>query len=147
MGLEIQRMAIGGAMTDPEIKVDWPPNITDINDVLPVSMNNIFAYGGIIYNPGGGKLPPWLIAHEKIHFAQQGLFPARWWEKYLEDQKFRLEQEIEAHQEEYRVFCWFNRDRNKRRVHLKHMSRRLAARMYGRIITAKKARKIIKAGA
>ena len=131
-------------MSDPEIVNDWPPNIDAIREVLPVSRFNIFAYGGIIYNPGGDRLPPWLIGHEKVHFAQQGRFPARWWEKYLKEPKFRLEQEIEAHQEEYRVFCWFNRKRNRRRVHLKHMAKRLAAPMYGGIISADRARKLIK---
>ena len=134
-------------MTDPEIVNDWPPNIEAIRAVLPVSRFNIFAYGGKIYNPGGEKLPPWLVGHEKVHFAQQGRNPEHWWAKYLSDTKFRLEQEIEAHQEEYRVFCWFNRKRNRRRVHLKHMAKRLAAPMYGRLISAKVAHGIIKRGA
>ncbi len=107
--------------------------------VLPITGREIFAYGGIIYNPGGGHIGPELIAHEEIHFTQQGSDPAGWWDKYLKEPEFRLEQELEAHIEEYRVFCRLNRDRNRRSVFLHTISHRLAAPMYGGLLTAREA--------
>jgi len=125
---------------------DWPPNIEAIRAVLPVSESNIFAYGNKIYNPGGSELPDWLIAHEHTHFVQQNLYGLRrWWKRFLTDEAFRLDQELEAHRTEYRVFCRLNLDRNARARQLSEMGRRLAAPMYGGIITAREAMKEIRA--
>ncbi len=55
-----------------EIVNDWPTNIAAIRAVLPVTRGNIFAYGGKIYSPGSKTLAPELIAHEQVHFRQQG---------------------------------------------------------------------------
>lgn len=122
-----------------EIVNDWPPNIKAIRAVLPVSAGNIFAYGGKIYNPGCAELTPELLAHEAVHFRQQGKFPGRWWKKFLRRPEFRLEQELEAHREEYRVFCQLHRDRNAKARFLRQISLRLAAPMYGGIITLREA--------
>ena len=102
------------------IVTDWPPNISLIRAKLPVTERNIFAYGGIIFNPGGIALSPELIAHEKVHFAQQrGLNrwwrrngDEVWWRRFLEDPEFRLQQEAEAHRAEYREYCRRHPDRN-----------------------------------
>ena len=106
-----------------EIKSEWPPIIEKIRAVLPVTSRNIFAYDKVIYNPGSGHLAPWLIAHEKVHFRQQGWRPKRWWKKFLASPKFRLEQELEAHQAEYRCFCTEVRDRNHRARSLNMIAR------------------------
>ena len=135
-----------GLMSHLEIRDEWPPNIEAIRAVLPVSEGNIFAWAPIIYNPGGGELSEALIGHEKVHFAQQGGNPAKWWRKFLKDPEFRLSQELEAHREEYRVFCWFNRDRNAQARYLLHVAKRLAKPMYGGIITVTEAREQIKRG-
>jgi hypothetical protein len=121
----------------------WPPNIDQIRAVLPVSEKNIFAYGGTIYSPGSATLPAWLVAHESVHFEQQGRFPARWWKKFLKDEVFRLDQELEAHRVEWAAFRVLNRDRNTQAIYLSRMARRLSAPMYGGIITAAEARKEI----
>ena len=128
-------------MTD--IVKDFPPNIDDIRAVLPITGREIFAYGNVIYNPSGARLGPELIAHERVHFRQQGLFPKRWWKKFLKSPEFRLEQELEAHREEYRVFCLTHRDRNAQSGFLRLIARRLAAPMYGGLITAFEAAKEI----
>lgn len=124
-------------MTD--IRAQWPPNIVDIRAVLPVTDSNIFAYGDVIYNPGGGHLSLELIAHEQVHFRQQGGKPATWWKKFLKSPDFRLEQEMEAHRAEYREFCRNHRDRNHRSRYLRELGRRLAAPMYGGLITVREA--------
>lgn len=124
---------------------DWPPNIEEIRAVLPVTEKNIFAYDLVIFNPGGGKLPQELHHHEAVHFKQQTAIGVEaWWLAYLSDEKFRLAQEIPAHKAEYRCYCKYNRDRNEQAQRLREMGRRLAAPMYGGIITVNEAMKRIR---
>ncbi len=96
------------------IFMEFPPNIDAIRAVLPLTGREIFAYGGIIYNPSGCRIGPELVAHEQVHFRQQGTRPKRWWKKFLAHTEFRMEQELEAHRAEYWAFCKINRDRNAR---------------------------------
>jgi hypothetical protein len=126
-----------------DIIAGWPPNIAMIRAVLPVSPRNIFAYDGKIYAPEGGPLPPELIAHEQVHFRQQGNDVAGWWDRFLTDPEFRLDQEMEAHRIEWQVFLASKPSRRERRFRLKQMGKRLSAPMYGRIITANQAMKAI----
>ncbi len=124
---------------------DWPPNINEIRAVLPVTERNIFAYDGKIFNPGGGKLPIELHAHEAVHFKQQAEVGVEaWWVRFLAEPDFRLSQEIPAHKEEHRVYCNHNRDRNDQARHLRALGKRLAAPMYGGIITINEAMKAIR---
>lgn len=124
---------------------DWPPNIEEIRAVLPVTSRNIFAYDHVIYNPGGGKLGPELLAHEAVHFEQQDeIGVVQWWKKFLEDEAFRLDQEIPAHRAEYFEYCKGHRDRNERANMLRQLGRRLSAPMYGSIITVNEAMKAIR---
>ena len=127
---------------------DWPPNIEQIREVLPVTERNIFAYNQTIYNPGGGKLPPSLIEHEKVHFLQQVNYEGgheAWWERFLVDKAFRLQQEIPAHKIEWRVYLMSAKatQRNHRRLTLKEMAKRLSAPMYGNIISFREAKRLI----
>jgi hypothetical protein len=62
-----------------------------------------------------------------------------WWDRYLVDTDFRLEQELEAHRVEYRTFCSRNKDRNLRAKYLHATSSRLASPMYGKLLTTKEA--------
>jgi hypothetical protein len=123
---------------------DWPPNIAAIRAVLPVTRNNIFAYGGTIYSPGSSSLPPELIAHEQVHFEQQAVIGVdQWWTRFLADPKFRLSQEIPAHKAEYRHMLRAATSRQQRRFvkskGLKMLGKRLSAPMYGGIITTQTA--------
>lgn len=126
---------------------DWPPNIDQIRKVLPVTKRNIFAFGNRIYSPSSKTLPEWLIEHEKVHFAQQEDYGVRkWWTRFLKDPEFRLSQELPAHRREYQAFCQRYADRNMRSMYLQEIGRRLAAPMYGSIITAREAVKEIRDG-
>lgn len=136
---------------DVAIVNDWPPNIEAIRAVLPVTENNIFAHSHRIYNPGGGILPLELLAHEKVHFVQQDEFEADglkgvegWWELFLESPTFRLSQEIPAHRAEYQTYCKYHRDRNEKAQMLRSLGQRLAAPMYGSLMTVNEAMKAIR---
>jgi hypothetical protein len=136
-------------MVDMKVVQGWPPNIKAIRAVLPVTRRNIFCYGDIIYYPGGNKLPPELMAHEAVHQEQQGSDPALWWKKFLASPKFRLDQEIPAHQAEYRHMLANAPSRQVRRYvkskGLKQLAKRLSAPMYGGMITAGEAARRIRA--
>lgn len=132
---------------------DWPPNIDAIRKVLPVTEKNIFAYDGVIYCAGNDKLYPEIHAHEEVHFEQQRNHPGGaegWWKDFLEDPRFRLEQEIPAHQAEYQHLLRNAPHRNARRYikkkGLKALAQRLAAPMYGKIISVPHAMRLIAQG-
>jgi len=125
---------------------EFPPNIEAIRKKFPLKGNEIFAWGSIIYNPSGGELTPALISHEGVHELQQKGNPEKWWKRYLRDDKWRFDQELEAHQAEYQTFCRDEPNRNRRRAFLKALARRLSAPMYGRIATYQRAHNLIKKG-
>ena len=108
----------------------------------------IFAWGGIIYNPSGNPVSNELGCHELVHCRQQAGNPEAWWRRYIEDPKFRLDQEIPAHQVEYGEFCLHNpigHVRNKRRAYLNDAAKRLSSPLYGSLVTYERARALIKA--
>lgn len=124
----------------------FPPNISDINAVVSLTGNEIFAWGDIIYNPSGAKLTRELLAHERTHSKQQGKDIEGWWKRYLTDTKFRFRQELEAHHVEYAVYNSIEPNRNRRRIFLKHLAKRLSSSMYGSLITFNNAKNLLKAG-
>ena len=129
-----------------KIVKEFPPNIEAIRAKFPLKGSEIFCWGDIIYSPSTDRLPTWLIMHESVHTRQQKEIGGTeiWWERYLKDTKFRFEQELEAHQVEYRSFCELARERVRRRIYLKIVARKLASPMYGRMVTFEKAKKLIK---
>lgn len=74
----------------------------------------IYAFGDIIYNPGGHFLPPAIVAHEAEHGYRQhnGYGPEKWWRKYIDDAAFRYQEELKAHAAEYRAQAGGDRNRN-----------------------------------
>jgi hypothetical protein len=128
-----------------EIKQEYPPNIGKIRQAgIPLGGKEIFAYDNVIYNPSGGRLTEPLIAHEKVHFKQQGDDTDAWWERYLVDMDFRLEQELAAHRAEYKDFCRSVRQREKRVRFLSEIALRLSGPLYGGKITHRDAMKAIR---
>lgn len=131
-----------------KISHDYPPNIEAIRKVFDIKDRNdiVFTYGDTIHNPSKGKLTDSLIAHELVHTGQQALEPDKWWEKYLEDPAFRLSQEVEAYQEQYRFFISRYKDRNRRAVFLYKIASDLSGKMYGNMIEYRKAVELITKG-
>jgi hypothetical protein len=119
-----------------------PPNYEAIAAALGhPPPNAVYAYGDAVYSPSTTDLPPDLLAHEAVHLRQQVECggPDRWWERYLEEPAFRLEQEVEA----YRVQLACFSDRASRRECLQHVVRDLAGPMYGRLVTKQQARELL----
>lgn len=130
-----RRSAILQESLDPyavKVKEEFPPNIDKIREAgIQLSGKEIFAYRKTIYNPSGGQLTKWLVAHEKVHFKQQGDDTEGWWDRYLVDIDFRLDQELEAHRAEYKHFCYVYKSREQRVRFLSEIALRLSGPLYG----------------
>ena len=125
-----------------------PPNFAKIAAAFELRRwpGAIFCYGDTIYNPSGAEITPALLAHETAHSERQ-IIPEAWWDRYLADKKFRLEEEIIAHRVEWLRFCAEGWNRHERRRYLAAIAGRLASPLYGSMITVHGAKRIIEAEA
>lgn len=116
-----------------KILKDWPPNIKEIKVRFPDMGNQVlFAYGNVIYSPSTYDIPDYLIAHEEIHEKQQGVMGVEeWWNKYLTDDKFMLEQEVEAYHAQYEFYCERESNLNLRYKMLASCAKALSGPTYG----------------
>jgi hypothetical protein len=130
-----------------QVKYEYPPNYDEICQHIPAVKKHpyiVFTYAPAIYSPAGIKLPPDLVVHEEVHIARQTK-PAEWWQKYLTDIDFRLNEELEAYRAQY-LFALEHYNRKERRLLLTGMTKDLSGEMYGKIITRKEAIKLITNG-
>jgi hypothetical protein len=129
-----------------KIVVDKPPNWDELNAVfgLETKRGLLYAFGDILYNPDGIAVSPPIMAHEEVHKDQQGNDIEGWWQRYIVDINFRLNQELEAHRREWKVYKQMVKDRNYRSAYLSYISSRLASSLYGNVVTSKDAKQLIK---
>lgn len=130
-----------------KIVQDYPPNIETLRSAFKLSGQEIFTYGDTVFNPSGGTLSEELVEHENIHILQQQFYtggPVAWWERYVAEPEFRLQEELAAHRNEYLTFCRRNKDRNARNNYLIRIATRLASPMYGNVIGVREAMQRIK---
>lgn len=121
-----------------------PPNYEEITARFQVHPFAVFTFGECIYNPRKVVLEQDVIEHEKVHAAQQRPGgPNAWWQRYLADPAFVLEQELEAYRRQYDFFCKTNRDRNDQLRKLLQLAGDLASPMYGSVIGLGEAMKAI----
>lgn len=98
----------------------------------------IFTYGELI-TTYHGEMTEDFIPHEMTHVRQQAEYPGgkdAWWQRYLEDDKFRLEQELEAYRNQYQ---WLLKNplvnKQERFENLKWYAVSLSGSMYGNIVS------------
>jgi len=109
-----------------------PPNWSILEDKFGVKWGNVVVtYGNKVYS--SSKITPDLVVHESIHVKQQGAIPT-WWEQYLEDPTFRLEQELEAYKEQVKWGKKNIKDRNKQFRFVSKLAQDLSGSMYGNCI-------------
>jgi len=125
-----------------KIVFKYPPNIKRIKEHFPIKRGVIFTYGNRLYNPDRGEIDDALMVHEETHTAQQGNNPDEWWDRYFIDKAFRLEQETEAYQNQYK-YALDNYNRASRKRLLRQISKDLSSSLYGNLITEKEAKEII----
>lgn len=125
---------------------EYPPNFDHICEVIPAVRDQkgiVFTYGDTIYNPSGQEIQDHLELHESIHEVQQSKIGVEeWWDKYLIDVDFRLEQELEAYRAQYK-FTSKVYGRANAQMLLKEVAKDLSSPMYGSIMKYKQARKEI----
>jgi len=127
-----------------KIKYEFPP----IYDLVTKSFGSmdkyiVYTYGDTIYSPHGIVPSDNVIVHETVHSRQQDKDPQSWWERYVEDKTFRLEQELEAYRAQYQFYKTTNKDRNDRARFRMKIAGHLSGSMYGSMITLKKAMSLI----
>ena len=121
-----------------------PPNWEKINKTFDLKGRKVvFTYGDTLYNPHGGDIPPHLMVHEETHRIQQGAEVKEWWEQYLHDDVFRLGEELEAYQAQYRHLKKTVKDRNALARFLFVIAGDLSSPIYGSLITHREATKLI----
>lgn len=114
------------------------PNLSILKDKFGISEEDtIVAYGDVIYTPKKG-LSHDLIVHELVHCERQKYSKEgsdRWWELYMSDEAFRLQEELIAYQQQYKYCCKVYKDKN-RRVEIAHaMASELSSSRYGKMVS------------
>lgn len=128
-----------------------PPNFEEIVAVFPQAARHgvLFCWGDRIYAPGpASPIGREFLAHEQVHCDRQGREVESWWRRYLSDPVFRLEEELPAHVAEFKSLREQHRDRwvsgrAMRRTFAAHVARKLAAPLYGSMISVDDAKKAI----
>lgn len=130
-----------------KISYEKPPMLDMIiaAGMRPIVEKTCFTYGDTLYNPGKlPNLPPEYMRHEETHSVQQGKSPDGWWQRYLVDPYFRIDQEAEAFAVQYLFYkTYINRDRNAGARALFQLAGLLASPTYGSIIGHQAAQRMI----
>ena len=95
------------------------------------------------------KLPNHVLAHELVHVRQQADYPggaSKWWYEYLENDKFRFEQEIEAYVTQVRWIREHTEESSRvwRRQMIDQLAADLSSSMYGNVVSYAKAKELLK---
>jgi hypothetical protein len=126
------------------ISKEFPPNYKKIEKAFHPGLNVVFTYGKIIYAPHiDFGLPDDLIFHEEVHSRRQADNPHFWWEKYIKDKEFRLQEEVVAYQRQYNFYLQHH-DRNKTYFFLNLIACDLAGSNYGNMVNYQEAVRLIK---
>lgn len=130
-----------------------PPMFNEIAAAFPGARGDgvIFCWGNSIHAPtlaDGAVISPELVAHEQVHCDRQGADVAGWWARYIADERFRLLEEFPAHVAEFKALCGLYRDRwvsarAMRRTFAARVARKLAAPLYGNMISVAEAKALI----
>lgn len=126
----------------------YPPNFVAIRTAFPQVVGRqgiLYAWGDRVYNPSGVNVPWWLHEHEETHGKRQLAGTVlrhgedspvnAWWDRYIRDATFRLEEEIPAHQAEWRVFKSIKLNHKDQKTYLASMAQRLSGPLYNNMIS------------
>lgn len=129
-----------------KIVKDYPPNFKEIDAAFGIRKTPgvVFTYGDTIYSPHHTMLPNDLVAHEEVHERQQADMggPELWWERYLVDPQFRLDQEVEAYRTQL-GYAKVHYNRARKRDLMRHVVKTLTSSIYGNIITKAEAERLL----
>lgn len=120
-----------------------PPNYDKIAKKFDLTESVVFTYGDKLYVPNGEEIPLHLMVHEEVHEEQQGDDPEAWWDRYLEDPDFRLQQEVEAYRKQYKVVRKIT-TKKQATDFLNRVAKDLSGKIYGNVVDYKTARQLIR---
>lgn len=83
-----------------------------------------------------GQPSPQIIHHEEVHIRQQLAFPggpAAWWREYIQNDRFRLQEELEAHKEEAAYIRKYVGNRKKQAEKLDYLAHSMSRNYAGMI--------------
>ncbi len=126
-----------------EIVKDYPPNIHEIAKKFKLHKGVVFTYGNKLYNPDDGPIDTALLIHEQTHTEQQGDDPESWWKRYISDPKFRINQEVEAYQNQYQRMKRNIKNLVKLEQRLNMIAQDLSGEMYGSVMSFENAKRLI----
>jgi hypothetical protein len=127
------------------INEEYPPNIDDIDKRFGVKNkpNILYCWDDKIYNPSCTLVPDHILVHETVHSVRQEGDPVSWWKRYIEEPRFRLDEEVVAHRSEWGQFVKDYKDRNLRAKYLHSMCQRLSGFLYGNLVNYQEAKQRI----
>lgn len=147
----MKEIDFGAVKEQKHVVRDVPPNWTDIIQAFPIVAEAkdrvVFTFYPNIYVPGEKRLPPDVYVHETVHLKQQEAYGVeKWWDQYIYDPVFRLEQELEAYGVQLALY---NDGRSRVFEYMKdRLAQDLSSEFYGRLISfgeaASKIRRIAK---
>lgn len=120
-----------------KLKRELPPNYEEIVKTLSPSDKAVFTYGDTLYIPQDidmSRVEDHLLVHEEVHGKQQQ-DPVAWWNRYLADADFRMDQELEAYATQYAFVCKKNIMAKQKKSFLERIAADLASPMYGSVLT------------
>lgn len=124
---------------------DFPPIYDEIlNHGMKPTEATIYTYGDSIFNPHKNDLSYDILAHEEVHANQQGDKPMEWWDKYLINKDFRIQEESEAYGAQYAFICNSVKDRNARSRILHSIAMILSGPIYGNAISYQEATNMVR---
>ncbi len=120
--------------------VAYPPNIEAIRKVFTFTRRVIFCYGDTIYNPDNVWIDRPMIVHEEVHMKQQAeIGIEEWWDRYLADPVFRVEQEKPAYRAQYIDAKKYIKRIEKLNLYAIALAEALSGDTYGHCIGSKEA--------
>lgn len=115
----------------------FPPNFKRLIEHFPIQGKPgiLYAFGDVLYNPSGVKIPKWVMRHEEVHGKQQNIDGvADWWDRYILNPAFRLDEELLAHRAEWQSYQGYFKAKHARNTYLHKIAVRLSSPLYGNLI-------------
>lgn len=120
-----------------KLKRELPPNYEAIAKTLNPNENTVFTYGNTLYAPNitdDKQIEDHLWIHEETHEKQQ-INPQKWWNRYIAEPEFRMDQELEAYGNQYAFVCKKNLNAKIKKGFLERIASDLCSSLYGNLLT------------
>ena len=130
-----------------KIQTQKPPQwiLDEVKEKFGVEWESpvVFTYGDLI-TTSKGEMREDLLHHEPVHTKQQKEYGGadKWWREYLDNPKFRFDQELEAYRSQYK---WILQTQKPSQwyKYLEAYAHDLSSPMYGNLVAKDEAIKLI----